>query len=162
MEMLTLSFPPHYIEPVCAENPIRVDRGRNHLSWRNDRVALFRRGCSSLGSPFRSKLRLEAQNAVLQGASCKVASGSRTMIAGSLSNRITGFSHPEGSYNHPARDARALAQGRLSLLLALEVTPTGRATADRDRAARIDPADERRKSALGCATHSRRTVQALV
>ena len=27
MEMLTLSFPPHYIEPVCAENPIRVDRG---------------------------------------------------------------------------------------------------------------------------------------
>jgi meso-butanediol dehydrogenase / (S,S)-butanediol dehydrogenase / diacetyl reductase len=28
-------------------------------------------------------------------------------------------------------DARALAQGRLSLLLALEVAPTGRATADR-------------------------------
>src|ERR1700723_2613531 len=33
--------------------------------------------------------------------------------------------HPEGSHNHPARDARALAQGRLSLLLALEVAPTG-------------------------------------
>jgi transposase InsO family protein len=34
-------------------------------------------------------------------------------------------SNPEGSHNHPARDARALAQGRLSLLLALEVAPRG-------------------------------------
>jgi hypothetical protein len=34
--------------------------------------------------------------------------------------------NPEGSHNHPARDARALAQGRLSLLLALEVAPLGR------------------------------------
>src|SRR6185436_20333774 len=36
--------------------------------------------------------------------------------------------NPAGSHDHPARDARALAQGRLSLLLALEVAPTGRAT----------------------------------
>src|SRR5258705_5778970 len=57
--------------------------------------------------------------------------------------------NPEGSHNHPARDAPALAQGRLSLLLALEVAPTGRATADRHGGARLDPADERRKSALG-------------
>src|SRR6202040_670993 len=64
-----------------------------------------------------------------------------------------------GSHNHPARDARALAQGRLSLLLALEVAPTGRATADRHGAARVDPADERRKSALGRATHPRRTLK---
>jgi transposase InsO family protein len=42
-----------------------------------------------------------------------------------------------------------LAQGGLSLLLALEVAPPGRATADRHGATRIDPADERRKSALG-------------
>jgi hypothetical protein len=65
-----------------------------------------------------------------------------------------------GIGNHPARDARALAQGRLSLLLALEVAATGRAAADRNEAARIDPADERRKSALGRATHPRRTAQA--
>src|SRR6202043_2430076 len=58
------------------------------------------------------------------------------------------------------RDARTLAQSRLSLLLALEVAPTGRATADRHGAARIDPADERRKSALGRAAHPRRTAQA--
>src|SRR5260370_19679049 len=70
--------------------------------------------------------------------------------------------NPEGSHNHPARDARALAQGRLSLLLALEVAPTGRATADRHGAARVDPPDERRKSALGRATHPWRTAQARV
>src|SRR5258707_10751839 len=69
---------------------------------------------------------------------------------------------PAGSRNHPARDARALAQGRLSLLLALEVAPIGRATADRNEAARIDPADEHGESALGRATHPRRTAQARV
>jgi hypothetical protein len=40
------------------------------------------------------------------------------------------FIDPAGSHNHPARDARALASGRLSLLLALEIASTGRATAD--------------------------------
>src|ERR1700687_215481 len=68
--------------------------------------------------------------------------------------------NPAGSHNHPARDARALAPGRLSLLLALEVAPTGRATADRHGAARVDPADEHGESALGRATHPRRTAQA--
>jgi hypothetical protein len=75
-----------------------------------------------------------------------VASGSRTMIAGLLSSCI----------------APALAQGRLSQLRALEVAPIGRATADRDGAARVDPADERRKSASGRAAHPRRTAQARV
>jgi hypothetical protein len=42
-----------------------------------------------------------------------------------------------------------LASGRLSPLLALEVALSGRAAADRDGPARADPADERRKSALG-------------
>src|SRR6202049_4986276 len=70
--------------------------------------------------------------------------------------------NPAGSHHHPARDARELAQGRLSLLLALEVAPIGRATADRNEAARVDPADEHGESALGCATHSRRTAQARV
>ena len=35
-----------------------------------------------------------------------------------------------GSHNHPTRDAGALASGRLSLVLALEVAPARRATAD--------------------------------
>jgi hypothetical protein len=47
-----------------------------------------------------------------------------------------------------------LASGRLSLLLALEVAPIGRATADRHGTARADPADEHGESALGIATHS--------
>jgi hypothetical protein len=68
--------------------------------------------------------------------------------------------YPAGSHNHPARDACALAQSWLSLLLALEVAPTGRATADRNEVARADPPDDRGESALGCATHSRRTAQA--
>jgi transposase InsO family protein len=47
-----------------------------------------------------------------------------------------------GHHRHPSRDARALASGRLLLLLALEIAPTGRAAADRDGPACTDPADE--------------------
>src|ERR1700688_267281 len=57
--------------------------------------------------------------------------------------------NPPGSHNHSARDARALAQGRLSLLLALEIASTGRAPTDRNGAARADPANEHGESALG-------------
>src|ERR1700682_1652849 len=70
--------------------------------------------------------------------------------------------NPAGSHHHPARDARALAQGRLSLLLALEIASTGRAATNRDGAARDDPTDEHGESALGRATHPRRTAQARV
>src|ERR1700746_3447900 len=69
---------------------------------------------------------------------------------------------PEGSDNHPTRDARALHQSGLSALRALEIAWTGRAATSRDGAARIDPAAERRESALGRAAHSRRTAQARV
>src|SRR3984957_7786937 len=58
-------------------------------------------------------------------------------------------SNPQGSHDHAARDARALAQGRLSSLLALEIASTGRAAASRDGAARADPADEHREPTLG-------------
>src|SRR5580692_5744677 len=57
--------------------------------------------------------------------------------------------NPAGSHNHSARDARALAPGRLSLLLALEIASTGRAATDRDGAARADPANEHGEPALG-------------
>jgi hypothetical protein len=78
-----------------------------------------------------------------------VASGSRIMIAGSLSRCIAGFINPVGPQHHPARDARALAQGRFSQLLALEVAIFGRQTADRRRTARVDPADEHGQPSLG-------------
>src|SRR6516162_10326113 len=63
-----------------------------------------------------------------------------------------------GSCNRPARDAGAVAQGRLSPLLALEVAPSGRAATNRSGAARVDPADEPRKSAMGHAAHSMRLI----
>ena len=64
--------------------------------------------------------------------------------------------------DHPSRDARALASGRFSLLLALEVALTGRSAADRDGSPPVDPADEHREPALGSASHPWRTAQAWV
>src|ERR1700757_156945 len=70
--------------------------------------------------------------------------------------------NPAGPSDHPARDPRSLAPGRLSLLLALEVAPTGRAAADRNGAACANPADEHRESALGSTAYSWRTAQTWV
>jgi hypothetical protein len=112
-----------------------------------------------LASPFKSKLRLEAETAMLRYQLIVV----RRRLPGRV--RLTNHDRwfliqlyrwfPSILHNHPARDPRALPQGRLSLLLALEV-------ADRHGAARIDPPDKHRESALGCATHRRRTAQARV
>src|ERR1700726_4143305 len=68
--------------------------------------------------------------------------------------------NPNRSHDYPSRDARALASGGLSLLLAVEITETGRAPANRSGLARADPANEHREPALGVATHSRRIAQA--
>jgi hypothetical protein len=52
---------------------------------------------AALASPFKSKIRLEAENAALRhqlivyGASCAGASNSQTAIAGSSSSYIAGF-----------------------------------------------------------------------
>ena len=56
---------------------------------------------------------------------------------------------PAGPHDHPSRDARALASGRLALLLALEVAPTGRAAEDRDGPPCVDPADGHRDPLWG-------------
>src|ERR1700674_186746 len=69
---------------------------------------------------------------------------------------------PRGRHDPPSPDVGALASGRLSPLLALEIALTRRAPANRDRTARADPPDERGEFALGCAAHSRRTAQAWV
>src|ERR1700730_9089692 len=74
------------------------------------------------------------------------------MIAGSLSSCIAGF-HLSCRASPSGRDPRALAQGRLSLLLASKIARTGRATANGRRAARIDPPDEHGDPALGRAIH---------
>src|SRR6478672_2772912 len=54
-------------------------------------------------------------------------------------------------HDHPAGDPRALASGRLPSVLALEIPPSWRSTANRCGSARADPADERGKSAMGSA-----------
>ena len=102
---------------------------------------------AAVASQFKSKMRLEAGNAVLRHQLIVV--GRRLHGRLRLTNHDRLFfiqlyrwvpSILKVLTNHPARDARALAQGRLSLLLALEVAPTGRATADRHGDGRVDPA----------------------
>ena len=114
-----------------------------------------------LASPFKSKLRLEAENAVLRHQ--------LIVLKRRLHGRVRLTNHDRWFFIQLYRwfpsilkvltiiqpEAGALAQGRLSLLLALEVAPSGRATADRDGAARADPANEHGEPVLGSAAHSR-------
>ena len=85
-----------------------------------------------LAAPFKSKSRLEAENAVLRHQLIVL----RRKVQGRvrLTNYDRWFFDPAismvsidfaGPHDRPARDARALASCRLSLLLALEVTLTG-------------------------------------
>jgi hypothetical protein len=68
-----------------------------------------------LASSFKSKVRLEVENAVLRHE--LIVLGRRlhgrvrltTMIAGSLSRVSLASITPAGFHDHPARDARALA-----------------------------------------------------
>src|SRR5260221_2189695 len=85
-----------------------------------------------LASPSKSKLWLEAENAVLRHQLNVLRRRLRGRVR--LTNSDRWFfiqlyrwfsSNPEDSHNHPARDPRALAQSRLSLLLALESRQRG-------------------------------------
>src|SRR5450755_1339417 len=98
--------------------------------------ALFCFILAVLASPFKSKSRLEAENAALRHQLIILrskmqgrgpADEQRPLV---LCPAMMVPVDPDGSHDHPARDARALASGRLSLLLALEVASTGRAAAD--------------------------------
>jgi hypothetical protein len=120
-----------------------------------------------LASPFKSKMRLEAENAVLRHQLIVLRRRLHGRVR--LTNRDRWFfiqlyrwfpSILKVLTIMRARDARALAQDPLSMLLALEIASTGRATADRGGIARADPADEQGEFALGCAAHPRRTAQA--
>src|ERR1700682_3252161 len=122
-----------------------------------------------LASPFKSNIRLEAENAVLRHQLIvlrrKLKGRARLMNNDPLVLRPALSLvpvDPSGSHDYSIRNAGALASGRLSPLLALEIVSTGRATADRGRIARADPADEHREFALGWAAHPRRTAQARI
>src|SRR5713101_2315133 len=122
-----------------------------------------------LASPFKSKLRLEAENAVLRHqlivlrrrphGRIRLTNHDRLFFIQlyrwfpAIQNVLT-IIRPETL----VRWHRARFRGYWRW----KSRPQGRATADRHGAARIDPADERRKSALGRATYPRRTAQARV
>src|SRR5664280_2640402 len=122
-----------------------------------------------LASPFKSKLRLEAENAVLRHQLVVLRRKLRGRVQ--LTNRDRWFflqlyrwfpSILQVLTINPARDTGALASSRLLPILALEVTISGRPAADRDGAARVDPADEHGEPSLGRATHPWRIAQARV
>jgi hypothetical protein len=82
------------------------------------------------------------------------------MIAGS-SFRCIGFPSIMKVVTIIEPEAGALASGRLSPLLAVEIALAGRAPANRLRTTYADPADEYGEFALGRAAHPRRTSLAL-
>jgi hypothetical protein len=115
-----------------------------------------------LASPFKSKLRLEAENAVLRHQ--------LIILRRRLHGRVRLTNHDRWFFIQLYRwfpaILRVLTIMRpetlvrwLSSLLALEIASMGRAAASRDGAARADPADEYREPTLGRATHSRRAAQ---
>jgi hypothetical protein len=109
-------------------------------------------------SPFKSKIRLEAENATLRHqlvvlrrklkGRARLTNNDRWFFRSVLS-LVSG--DPSGSHDYSTRNAGTLASGRLSPLLALEIASTGRATADRGGIARADPADGQGEFALGSA-----------
>src|ERR1700687_4940123 len=114
-----------------------------------------------LASPFKSKSRLEAENARLRHQLIVL----RRKMPGRpwLTNNDRWFFLQMyrwfPSILKVVRIAGALASGRLSLLFALEVIGTGRAAADRGGIAGADPADEHREPTLGRAAERRRITR---
>ena len=112
--------------------------------------------------PFKSKLRLEAENAVLRHQ--------LIVLRRTLHGRVQLKNHDRWFFIQLYRWFPAILE-ILTIIRAealvrwhragfrcywrWNVEPTRRATADRRGAARNDPADQRRESALGRATHPR-------
>src|SRR5712671_4054652 len=101
-------------------------------------------------SPFKSKSRLEAENAVLRHQLIVVAAeGARSHSPHEWGSLVLGPAvsmvsvGPQGHHDHPPRDPRALASGRLPPVLAVEIRLAWRPATNRRGPARADPADER-------------------
>jgi hypothetical protein len=119
-----------------------------------------------LASPFKSKLRLQAENAVLRHQFNVV----RRRLPGRvrLTNDDRWFLIQLYRWFPSILQVLTIIRPETLALAGPVFAATGvgsrapRATADRHGAARVDPADEHRKPALGCATHSRRAARARV
>src|SRR6202051_965623 len=102
-----------------------------------------------LASAFKSKIRLEAENATLRHQLVVL----RRKVKGRahLTNKRSLVPRPDvsmvsvdpgGRYDRPTRNAGTLASDRLSSLLALEIERAGRAPANRNRIAGTDQGDQ--------------------
>src|SRR6266567_611494 len=103
-------------------------------------------------SPFKSKSRLEAENAALRHQLIVLQRRvERSRPAHEWGSLVLGHDvsmvsiDPQGHHDHPSGDAGALAPGRLPKILAVEIPLPWRPTASRRGPARADPADERGK-----------------
>src|ERR1700686_1485165 len=116
-----------------------------------------------LASPFKSKLRLQAENAVLRHQ--------LNVVRRRLPGRVRLTNHNRWFFIQLYRWVPSIM--KVLTIIRPETLVRWhragfrsywrwRARADRHGAARIDPADERRKSALARATYPRRTAQARV
>src|SRR5206468_10597709 len=113
-------------------------------------IALFFLFLTLSVSPFKSKSRLEAENAALRhqlivlqrrvSGRVQLTNGDRLFLV----MLYRWFSiDPQGHHDHPAGDPGALAPGRLPAILAMEIPLPWRPTANRRGPARADPTDER-------------------
>ena len=120
---------------MCTENPIRVYRLIESAKF-GAMVALVCFVLAVLTSPFKSKSRLEAENAALRHQLVVL----RRKLKGRarLTNSDRWFFvqlslvsiDPSGFHHHPPRDVGTLASCRVLPLLALEITEKGRTAAN--------------------------------
>jgi hypothetical protein len=131
--------------------------------------ALFCFVLAVLAAPFKSKSRLEAENAVLRHQLIILRRKVQDRVW--LTNNDRWFLIQLYRWFPSILHVLTIVQPEtlvrwhragLSLLLALEVALAGRAPANRDGFACADPADEHRELALGRAAHPRRIAQARV
>src|SRR5438552_11580825 len=109
-------------------------------------IALFCLFLTLSVSPFKSKSRLEAENsstdcAAAQGAGSRPAHKWGSLVLGPAVSMVS--IGAQGHHYHPTADPGALASGRLSPLLALEIPFLWRPAPNRRGPTRADPADER-------------------
>jgi hypothetical protein len=110
-------------------------------------VALIFLFFNLVASLFKAKSRLEAENAALRHQLTVLQGKVRGRVQFTNSDRHPAVSlvsvDPQGHYDHPARDRRALASCWVSPLLALEIPLRGRPAANPCGIAGVDLADER-------------------
>src|SRR5258707_10529826 len=106
-------------------------------------IALFFLFLTLSVSPFKSKSRLEAENAALRHQLIVAAAqGARSRPAHKWGSLVLGHAvsmvsiDPQGHHDHPAGDPCALAPGRLPAILAVEIPLPWRSTASRRGPAR--------------------------